>query len=63
MVADHKGSRHQGRVNYLSHSEGPLLAHSDASRQRSTSVAFGAKRTLTEPRYRVKADKRVVPLR
>src|SRR5262249_2657908 len=28
----------------------PVLAHSDASRQRSTSVAFGAKRTLTEPR-------------
>src|SRR5262249_25047038 len=27
-----------------------LLAHSDVSRQRSTSVAFGAKRTLTEPR-------------
>jgi hypothetical protein len=26
----------------------PLLAHSDALRQRSTSVAFGAKRTLTK---------------
>src|SRR5262245_31598524 len=33
----------------------PLLAVSDASRQRSTSVAFGAKRTLTEPRLQ-KAD-------
>jgi hypothetical protein len=29
-----------------------LLAHSDALRQRSTSVAFGAKRTLTKPRCR-----------
>jgi putative tryptophan/tyrosine transport system substrate-binding protein len=28
----------------------PLLAHRVKSRQRSTSVAFGAKRTLTEPR-------------
>ena len=32
--------------------------HSDASRQRSTSVAFGAKRTLTEPRLQ-KAELRV----
>src|SRR5215468_7592915 len=30
----------------------PLLAHRVDSRQRSTSVAFGAKRTLTEPRLR-----------
>src|SRR6266487_3518446 len=28
----------------------PLMAHRVKSRQRSTSVAFGAKRTLTEPR-------------
>jgi hypothetical protein len=27
--------------------ERPVLAHSDALRQRNTSVAFGAKRTLT----------------
>src|SRR5262249_27719912 len=32
-------------------------AHSDASQQRSTSVAFRAKRTLTEPRLQ-KADLR-----
>jgi len=32
-----------------------LLAHRANSRQRSTSVAFGAKRTLTEPRLQ-KAD-------
>src|SRR5215475_935756 len=37
--------------------EGRLMALSDASRQRSTSVAFGAKRTLTEPRLQ-KADLR-----
>src|SRR5262244_683879 len=41
----------------LLHCVGPLLALSDASRQRSTSVAFGAKRTLTEPRLQ-KADLR-----
>src|SRR5262249_22170957 len=33
----------------------PVLAHRDASRQRSTSVAFGTKRTLTELRLQ-KAD-------
>src|SRR5262245_50640533 len=32
------------------HRMSPEVAHSDASRQRSTSVAFGAKRTLTRPR-------------
>jgi hypothetical protein len=31
---------------------GPVMAHSDALRQRSTSVAFGAKRILTKPRCR-----------
>src|SRR5262249_43172636 len=31
-------------------SRSPELAHSDASRHCSTLVAFGAKRTLTEPR-------------
>src|SRR5262245_2845733 len=36
---------------HLVRTAGPyILAHSDALRQRSTSVAFGAKRTLTEPR-------------
>src|SRR5215813_2794691 len=42
----------------LLHCVGPLMAHSDALRQRSTSVAFGAKRTLTEPRLQ-KAELRV----
>src|SRR6516164_11254266 len=37
-------------ASYLLRCMSPVLAHSDASRQRSTSVAFGAKRTLTEPR-------------
>src|SRR5262249_45715096 len=36
-----------------------LMAHSDASRQRSTSVAFGAKQTLTEPRLQKAAPRRM----
>ena len=34
---------------------GLLLAHPVNSRQRSTSVAFGAKRTLTEPPFGMNA--------